>query len=334
MIRRILTSLACVLVLLACGDDSSFRIEGTIEGNPTMNIYFGYYDGTVYRNGVGAAVDGKFTYTGRAPQGTVLDITDLDRRVLGRVYIRDGQSLKLTLNRNDLYSMEATGNAPSSALAEFYTRNGDSLRLGRANSAIASYIRKHPDDITGMVLLGYHYVPRTPSEIVTMDSLIESMSTEARPSILSEGVLFNLQNALSGNPDAMEFQSITYVDPMDTLRIYNPSNSPYGLVSITDNATRDNLSKVHRSLARRYGRRLDILDLSMDTDTMLWHQTLREDSVTWHAGWTAGGIMAPDISRLGVIRLPFYIVTDSTGRQIYRGHSVAKAEETVNHNLK
>ena len=74
--------------------------------------------------------------------------------------------------------------------------------------------------------------------------------------------------------------------------------------------------------------------MSMDADTMSWRRNVRADSVSWPTAWAAGAIAAPGVDRLGIPSVPYFIVADSTGRQLFRGRSIKQAEALVDSILK
>jgi len=44
--------------MAACSSDEQFRVSGTVEGNPTMNMRAGYYADGVYKTVITAVREG------------------------------------------------------------------------------------------------------------------------------------------------------------------------------------------------------------------------------------------------------------------------------------
>ena len=47
----------------------------------------------------------------------------------------------------------------------------------------------------------------------------------------------------------------------------------------------------------------------------------------------AGSVAAPAFDLMGIQRLPYFLVVDSTGTQLYRGPSITQAEKTLKSKL-
>ena len=56
---------------------------------------------------------------------------------------------------------------------------------------------------------------------------------------------------------------------------------------------------------------------------------MRWDTATLQQAWAPGGIFARDVDRLAIPSLPYYIIADTAGRQIYRGSSLAAAIDSL-----
>ena len=73
----------------------------------------------------------------------------------------------------------------------------------------------------------------------------------------------------------------------------------------------------------------------MDTDTIKWRRQARRDSVkNWQRYWAIGGEANISLMPLELPRTPYFIVSDSTGTQCYRGDNYSKAEKKIKELLK
>ena len=81
--------------MAACSSNDQFRVNGTVEGNPTMNMRAVYYADGVYKTVITAVREGKFEFTGNASQPTVLEIMDYEYRPLARLYVKNGDEYVL-----------------------------------------------------------------------------------------------------------------------------------------------------------------------------------------------------------------------------------------------
>jgi hypothetical protein len=84
----------------------------------------------------------------------------------------------------------------------------------------------------------------------------------------------------------------------------------------------------HIALHRSAGR-FDMVDFSVDSDTLVWKRSIVTDSATWTQGWVAGSISGQALAKLGIPTVPYFIVVDSAGRQVWRGQSISEARSYI-----
>lgn len=316
----------------ACGDSDHFKVSGTIEGSPTFNMRFHYYGDDALHTGITASREGKFMFTGSSRQPVMVEIYDNDYRLMGRLYAADGDEIECVLHPDNPYKSTFTGNDVNRRWTAFTNANAEALLHPgpRANSLIASYVGKHRDDIvSAMLITGSYDAAR---DMAGADSLLRSLAPEARPANFIAGFEYLLRRVASKEA-ASPVMPMTFADERDSLRTYNPRHSRRSLIVISDrdSGRRDSIVPRLRSLSRQYSReQLAIVDFSVDSDTTSWKLSIRGDSARWLQGWGAGSLASPAISRLAASSVPFFVVADSTGRQLYRGVSLNQALKYIN----
>ncbi len=275
--NRFIISILIAIAAAACTDHDQFRISGTIEEEPTMNIRVGYYADGVYRTLITVSEKGAFEFYGSSRQPTVVEIYDYEYRLLGRVYAANGQTLDVKLARSNPYDLSVDGNETAKAWADFLRANADSLRAdnAKANDIIGRYIAANPASTVSTLLLLTSF--DSAAEPLMADSLLGLIAPEARPSALTDGYNYLLQRVVAETAD----------EPV---------------------------------LPFRYMTRSDSRD---------WKHSVSPDSAKWEQGWTPGGIASPGLERLAIPSVPYFIVCDSTGTQLYRGASVGAAEAYI-----
>lgn len=326
--RRHIFIILTALLLCACGDEERFRISGSIDGNPTMNMRVGYYADGAFQSLITAARDGKFEFYGSSPAGTVVEIYDYDNRLLGRTYAANGQELELRLDRNSPHRLHASGNEAAAAWADFLRQAADSLAAGSGNDVIAEYIGNHPDRLEStLILLGDYDAAADPAGA---DSLMQLIEPAARPAAITDGFNYLLQRLVvaSASGPVLPFP---YLDRRDSLRTFRPSDSRLSIIAVDNNRSDrgDSIVPMLRHLSSEGGRRLAILEVSVDADTMEWKRSTRRDTATWTQAWGAGGVAARGLDRLGIPAVPYFVVCDSAGVQLHRGRSAGEAEAFV-----
>lgn len=319
------------LLLAACSKDKYFEVSGTIKGNPTMNIRYMYYNGQTLINGVTAARDGKFAFRAESERPVMVEIYDNDYKLLGRCYAENGDKIKAELDPKNPYLASFEGNDVSKRYCEFTRKNADKLARHDAasNSLIAGYVRANTGDaVSAMLIVGSYDASRS---IRGVDSLLLMLEPEARPENITAYYEFQLSRVAS--TDAFDaVLPMTLRNRRDSLVSFNPRRAGRNLLVFSDrNSGRsDSIVPRLRRLHNQYGdKQLAIVDFSVDPDTLMWKGSVRADSAAWLQTWAAGSLAAPAISRLGIPTIPYYIVTDSLGRQLYRGVSLTQAIEKL-----
>ena len=120
--------LALLSIITAAGSaDDQFRVNGTIEGKPTMNLRAGYYADGKYKTVITAVREGEFEFFGSAGQPSILEITDYDYRPIARLYVVNGETYDVSLEQGRPYSVKASGNPVNERWSEFLRTNEKSL---------------------------------------------------------------------------------------------------------------------------------------------------------------------------------------------------------------
>lgn len=326
-----------LFLLCSCSDPTTFTVKGEIDGGGTQNMRAIYYaDGTTNLLVIPVS-DGKFKVEGNLTQPTMIEFFSANKKLLGRGYVEPGDELECKFYKDDLYKAEITGNEVSERWTKFLKDNSKALssnNTDKINGLIKKYINNNKDDILSTLLLLTEY--STPDNEMEAAKLLSSINPEARPQILIESyeALLDRYTNVKANE---KLSMISYYSSTDSLKTIIPYSTSYSVVAFSNNETRNNgeIADTMRSLRDKYHtRRLQVVDISLDTDTLEWKKSIKSDSATWQQGWVVGAVSAHSIDRLGITRLPFYIVADSTGKQLYRGTSLSKVTDEVNEVLK
>ena len=330
LIKHMALAAASAAVLLsACSSGDQFRVNGTIKGKPTMNLRAGYYADGRYRTVITGVRDGEFEFFGSSNQPAVLELTDNDYRPLGRLYVQNGQNFDISIDPADPYAVEASGNDVTTRWAAFLRDNAEALRAD-LNGTVAAYVGSHPSDVLSSILMVTAY-DSSSSSAAEADSLLSLIDPQARPSSVTEGYAYVLQRLLAA-ADSVALPPVRYIDRRDSVMEFELSGHPLSLVAISERSDlrTDSVIPVLRRLHKRYkASQLHMLDFSVDADTSAWHSGITADSVSWTSGWAAGGIAAPALRRLAPASVPCFVMTDSTGREVFRTISAAEAERKV-----
>jgi hypothetical protein len=337
-IVRFTLLLLLAVIFTACGSDNNFKIHGTVDNNATLNLRIVYFGDDNINNVLTAARDGVFEFQGSAPKGQIVEVLDNDYRVLARLYAVNGDEIKLKINPSDPRASKVSGSEVNDAWTKWIADNAKTLNLRNSkttNNAVERYVKSHPNDVLSTILILTEYDANV--DPIAAQKLMASINVEARPAYLVEGWVANLAKA--GQTMAKtKVRPITYINDKDTLATYSPKKHDFSLLIFSNESSGrgDSIVDKLREIARKYPnrRRLAIVDFSLDNDTFAWRRNMRADSITWTAAWGAGSVAAAGVERLGITTLPFFIVADSAGTQIYRGGSISAASSALSKKLK
>lgn len=324
-----------MLLASACSNNEQFRINGTIEGKPTLNLRIGYYADGAYRTSILAAREGEFEFYGSANTPALVEILDYDYRPLTRLYAVNGETYEVTLDRSNPYAVDIRGNRTNEEWSRFLRDNAKALREGgaKANEAIGTYIGANPGNVVStLLLLSYYDSSLSPMDA---DSLLAMIEPQARPSHLTEGYTASLQRLVAAADDT-EVLAIPYYYRRGNFPLLKPSDSPYTLMAFTNRSTRgdEHLDFFRQLTKKASGKHLRLIDLSLDNDTVEWRGSVRSDSATWTQGWVAGNVSAIGVDRLAIPSMPYFVVCDSVGQQIFRGNDLHRVSAVADSILK
>ena len=253
------------------------------------------------------------------------------------IYAERGDKITVTGNGSDISSWNIGGNKVTEALTEWRLKNKGVLAGNneeKLNAAVAEYVKKNPDSDAAAILL-YVYFQRRGHEIEFANLF----------ALLGKGVRNDkdLMNALSaadlltGMVEATKVPSEIILTGSegyaDTLKIGKGTSAMLMFTGgRTDSQDKISTDSLKNFLAKRNGK--TVAELYSETDSLSWRRHLENDSVTGlRRLWMPLGIADSIAINLGVKRIPYYIILDSKGKEIYRGDNFKEASskfETLN----
>lgn len=330
-------SLLLTMLLTACGHGDTFRIQGELTDGSTINLRIVYYSDGAVVTGITASKEGKFVYEGHVSNPALIEIYDNDYKLFGRMVASPGDDIEVKLNPSNPYIIEIKGNETSQKWGEFLNTNAELLnsnKIDARNALIAKYVQDNPKSRVSELLLSTEYDASRPGGNITVDSLLNLIDPEARDKSFATAFAMIVERV--GSKAAQEkVMPIPYRKKGSDTGLFRPSDKPYNLIVFSDDRSgRDTISKELRKLMATEPRsRFGVIELSMDLDTVVWNRSIKTDSASWTQGWIAGAISAQSIDKLGLPGIPYYIVTDSVGKQLWRGTSITAASEQLKNGI-
>lgn len=336
--RRIVYLLLGALMMAACGNDEEFVVKARVEGLGDKGVEMIYYNNGL-RRVTFHPVKGELTLTGTSAVPVPVEVVTVDGDPLFTVIASNGDEIEVQASVSDPAKFQAKGNRESAAYAAFVAANDSLLRgddAARINALIARLVRENPQGISSALVMMNYF--RAPGYELLADSLINDLVPEARSFALmrsfSSGVGEQVSTSARGPLRSLVITN-GLTSGRDTTLRYNASNSGLTLLVITGNIPKaDSLTSVMRRLARKLPRRrFRLLEVTLGGDSAGWRRSVARDSSAWLQGWLPGGTGATPVRPLQLPRLPYFLVLDSTGTQLYRGAGFTAATDTITRRL-
>lgn len=302
-----LSVMLTVVALTACGGKKPYKIDGTVEGLGTQNVTAIYHDGTSLKEVTTNAVNSEFHIEGRAEQPVVIELYDNQRNRIGCVAVKNGDEVKVKFKAGDPYFMESDGNKLSEALGAFLKKNADGL-----NEAIECQIASAPSDELTALLAGYYYdINEDAARADSILSLIDNTTITGNAMLRAKAEQASRQAVMPGKAETIELWAST-----DTIVKFEPSKKSNTLYIFTDvHNMPDSIIEYADSMARE----IKVASIRLSIDTFGWHNDARRFSKKVEHFWALGGVGNEQLRCFNLPDVPYFIVTDTTSTQIYRG---------------
>ena len=334
-ISTIVIALAALL-FTACGKKDHFTVQGRIDGLGAATVTLTYYaDGGLKR--ITAVSEGdRFGLRGEAssPALAFLDIAGSGR--MATLVVANGDKIKITGNADEPESFKISGSSPSSKIAGWASDNSEALKSGDSgtiNASIAGFIGKNKGNTASTALLTAYFNKRGHEH--EADSLFALLDPEVRTPALTHNFNSLMASQLAAASDR-ELSSFTLYDRSDSVITFSTRRRSYSLIALVGHqqSQRDSIIPAMKKLSSDISpKRLSILEISAAPDSSAWLSSVRPDTVSWRQTWEPAALSSHGLRRLAIPSVPFFIVTDSTGTQIYRGPSVSRAVSTIANNI-
>ncbi|MCM1356084.1 MAG: hypothetical protein NC212_06740 [Staphylococcus sp.] len=325
------------VALTGCGNDEEFTIKCEISGLDSRGVEMYYTTRGVQRASF-HPVDGKVTLRGASPDITLVEVFTIDNEPLFTCVARNGDELEVKMDLQNPGKVEISGNDASKEYAAFISENNEVMSSRDAaaiNRLVAEQVRKHPDRISSAMLLVTKFAAR--GHELTADSLVNMLKPEARPTWVVGAypgmVGEQVSTAARGNVKPMTL-SCGHHNRKDTVVRYWPSSHSYSILVFIGTQKGDSVRRTLKELTKDFPkRRLEAVEVSVMGDSAIWAGSIRNDSARWPQAWVQGGVANTAIRSLQIPSVPFFIVADSTGHQIYRGSALSAANDSIRHHL-
>ena len=320
----------CLLGLLmaGCGHPDAFRVQRRLDDKATINLRVVFHTDRGVITGITAANAGEFAFEGSSAELAMVEVYDNEYRLQARFAAQNGNDIEVDVNRTNRFASRVKGNPVAEAFTDFLATNAEALKAatpeGR-NAIIADYIKTNTDSPVSMLLLWGEF------DAYNHEALGDSLTALLPPGIKNHAAAQRRFEELSQVP-APKADSITFRVSGGKHKVFTANEDTPALLVFSDSRTSDHRNQtdsIKRLIKLIKQRDVKVYELNCDPDTSSWRRAIYNDSATWTQGWLEGGPAAPDVARLRLPTLPYYIVVDTTGTMINRSTALSDALNTI-----
>lgn len=332
-----------VMCLLASCTKPQFSLVVTLPASVSESYNMMYYASEKKKGWITETVipvqDGKATLQGAVYHPSLVWVgRGGSKTFLIAFYVERGDKIEITGTEADPLTWTITGNGINKQWSEWRKKNLSTLRSGKSeniNAAVAKYVEKNRDKELSTLLMLTTYDRYIDEEGYTrLWNLIDSSAKDAEI-IAAVGRADQLTAARVDPPE-----KITSLDLHcygETIMNIRPSASDALALYFSrgdENERGAHIDSLKALFKKRPSdKRLFITDVALTRDSMSWLNKMRSDSIAeaseWLHAWAPGGRMHSSIAMFRIPRLPWFVIIDTKGNQVYRGDDAQKAVKAV-----
>ena len=349
MKRPLLLYLLTVLLLTACGDDkNSFVIKGTLNNLGGRPLY------AVYKTDKSIVIDtlrpddGRIELRGSSEERIPIQLYNSSMQPFMRLYMQNGEQVELNGDAKAIYEIKMKGSSLNRELWQWICEHNEILTSveaermrttrmpqntfmldiyeRKADSVLIDYIEHHHGSELSSILLGDYLLRYNNFQLC--DSLWQKIDEDARLPYIAR-TMERLKEELSIEKENARLPHLRFFDDNDSLFFVNPRKSKATLLYIwaADDARSENGLKELERLSKVYRKeQLQVVALSIDRDTAVWHKAIADDSTrVIHMRCESAynnKVMQPH----HITRLPVVMLGDSLGNILVRTAQLPDAD--------
>ncbi|MBR5087643.1 MAG: hypothetical protein IKX31_11640 [Muribaculaceae bacterium] len=245
-----------------------------------------------------------------------------------RLVVSGGDKIKVTGKLINSYDLKVEGSDILVKWNNFIVQHKAAYQVKNPqmlNPEIEKFVKSNPRSVVSTLLVLFDY---SPSDDTKIDKLLEMIDDVAKP------------NSLLESYNAMKSRIIKPSTEIGTLNLFELISQDFESTSFKggkpsvlffwDKLMENNERKtVIEELKMLDQEKVKIVDINIDADSTSWNSTVSGDSTSWKHYWVPGSMMNSEVIRLQIVSTPTIIVTDSLGKQLYRGNDGTKARQII-----
>lgn len=325
-----ISSLVLVLIvtMMASCDNSTFKISADIAGMGNQQVHVVFLGDSGVTDAFIAVNEGKIKIKGNSSELTVVSFQDSQHKPLFRVAIAGGETVEITGDINTPHQYKCKGSDVAEQWMDFEREHAqlyDSPNTTPLDQAIEKFIKDNPKNPVSTLLLVADYSDNTSSKA---EQLLNSIDAKARPERLISSMM---QLRSSQGQPIKQLHTMMLCNDKNDFDAVVPSKTATTLIYwwAENNEGRRNDVEQMKQIAHEFGSDLQMVDVSLNTDTTGWHAIINSDAAEWQHYWAPGSILDHAVQDLQLRQLPLFIATDDQGKQIYRGADAKAARNAI-----
>lgn len=339
---RILAIMGCMMALMLGGcAKNEFKVDFEFPKDHVGNYMMTYYawdsHGGRWIEHTVSIQEGKASVDGVTRLPTLVYVSDASRPGNSMViYAERGDKIKVSGDGKDMAEWTVTGNKLSERWSEWrktaYAKKDDRKAFEKS---IEEYVVKNPkDELSAILLLTEWNRRENPEGFVRLWNKTDKGARGQRlidmcgvTDLLGVQFITNADGNLEYVKDTKmrKLPLRTRDRGLDTLVFDRPAILYfYGENSAARREAADSLKIMMRAYPD--SSKSVMADIYMDSDSITWVNAIRRDSLkTMVRAWQPRGMAEPSMARLGVTRLPWFVVKDKNAHEAYAGGDLAEA---------
>ncbi len=321
--------LMVVCCLMSSCSSNEFRVRVELKGLGNQNVR------VVYRNAEGGITDAWLTaqkdaleIIGTCTDPSLLMVYNSMSLPLVRLVVSGGDKLEVKGRVTEQNSLEIKGSEVNEQWNDFVVKHKSdygSQNAVRLNTAIEQFVKDNPKSLVSTLLVLIDYAPADDSKVA---QLLKSIDESAKPQNLMDsydGIAMRTKKGVATITSLNLLEMTT--DDFESAKILG--DKPSVIYFWDKDMENEKRSAAFEEFKMLDTARVNIIDINIDSDSAQWRSNVAASGSTWKHYWAPGSIMNSDLLKLQISTTPTIIVTDSLGKQLYRGDSPVNARQTV-----
>ena len=322
-----------MLPLMAC-TKSEFKLNFELGSDVTENYNVIYYatdkKGGLTIQAVASVREGKCELKGFTKKPTLVYISTRRSSFPLVLLAERGKDIHIQGETNAPLSWDVMENKINSQLSEWRKENLESLENNKTesvNEAVKKFVEENPDNPVSTILLLCYYTRAKDEREYT--HLLSSLDGDARKDewfrIIGRADQPYPTNNMPARLESLILNSDN--EEGDTLRIDGKHPVFLAFWQTGESMEKHEITDSLKNLIKDIPENERIIgDVCLDIDSMAWRNAIRRDSLKdVKRFWVAMGLTDPTVMKFKVGSIPYFIVFDKDGKQIYRGGELAGA---------